>query len=142
VTDTTQRFDVQPSVSNHFAWLRTKMALQRTLMAAVRTAVSLIGFGFTVATFFQRVRGSVPAEELRLGVDVPRDLGLLLIGAGVVSLSVFTWQYRVADHYLREGEFAVLTTGRQREMHTSVYLIAFIVLLIGVAAFGCVLIRL
>lgn len=49
------RFDVQPTVGNHFAWMRTMLGLQRTLMAAVRTAVSLIGFGFTVAQFFEKM---------------------------------------------------------------------------------------
>jgi putative membrane protein len=51
MSDPTIPFDVQPSVNNHFAWLRTVMGLERTLMAAVRTSMSLIGFGFTVAQF-------------------------------------------------------------------------------------------
>ena len=135
------RFDVEPSASNHFAWVRTQMALQRTLMAAVRTSVSLIGFGFTVAQFFQRLRSGVPVEALRFGPNVPRDLGLTLIGAGVASLSVFTWQYWVADHYLRSDEFEALTPARHTRLHAPVYLTAFTVILIGVAAFITVLIR-
>jgi putative membrane protein len=134
------RFEVEPSASNHFAWVRTQMALQRTLMAALRTSVSLIGFGFTVAQFFQRLRSGVPVEALRFGPNVPRDLGLTLIGAGVASLSVFTWQYWVADRYLRSAEFQAIVAGR-RPMNAPVYMVAFAVTLIGVAAFTTVLIR-
>jgi putative membrane protein len=138
----TPRFDVEPSVSNHFSWVRTEMALQRTLMAAVRTAVSLIGFGFTVAQFFQRVRTGVPLEAMHFGPNVPRDLGLTLIGAGVVSASMFTWNYRAADRYLRSAEFQALTPGSRRPPFTSVYLIAVTVIVIGIVAFITVLIRL
>lgn len=130
------RFDAAPSVSNHFAWIRTQLGLQRTLMAAVRTAVSLIGFGFTVAQFFQRMQGE-SAE--RFGVELPRNLGLALIAAGVVSLATFTWGYHNATAYMRGEEFkAIAGPSAKRPMHNSTYLIAFVVMAIGVAAFASV----
>jgi putative membrane protein len=141
VTQTDARFDVEPSVSNHFAWIRTLLGLQRTLMAAVRTSISLIGFGFTVAQFFERLRSSAPGGEARLGPQAPRDFGLLLIATGVVSLAVFTWQYRSVVIYLRSGPFAALTGPRAKPMRTSIYLIAVTVMLIGVVAFASVFIR-
>jgi putative membrane protein len=140
VSHTDARFEAQPNVGNHFAWIRTLLALQRTLMAAIRTAVSLIGFGFTVAQFFERVRGSITVGASRLGPDAPRNLGLTLIAAGVLSLAVFTWQYRAAVLYLR-SDFPEIAVTRASPMRTSVYLIAFIVMLIGVAAFGSVLLH-
>jgi uncharacterized membrane protein YidH (DUF202 family) len=36
--------------------LRTKLAVERTIMAWLRTAVSLIGFGFAAVQFFERMR--------------------------------------------------------------------------------------
>lgn len=114
------RFDVQPSASNHFAWLRTQMGLQRTLMAAIRTAISLIGFGFTVAQFFQRLLNGASAGAGRLGPQAPRNLGLTLIAAGVVSLAVFTWQYRAAVAYLRGPEFQAIGAPGDKSMRTSV----------------------
>lgn len=135
------RFEAQPNANNHFAWLRTVMALQRTLLAAARTAVSLIGFGFTVAQFFQKLLEQVPEDLRRVGPEIPRNLGLTLIAAGVLSLAVFTWQYHVAQIYLRSGEFAALAAVRERPMHRSTYLVAVVVLLIGVAAFISVLFR-
>ena len=63
MTEPTGRFDVQPTASNHFAWIRTQLGLQRTLMAGVRTSVSLIGFGFTVAKFFEGVEKTSGTQE-------------------------------------------------------------------------------
>ena len=138
------RFDVEPTVNNHFAWIRTMLALQRTLMAATRTAVSLIGFGFTVAQFFQRMRDSVPASVRQMRPQGPRDFGLALIAAGVASLLVFTWQYHVAYVQLRSGVYAPIAGGfHSRALVLSpVYITAIVVSLIGIAAFVVVYERL
>ena len=133
-------FDVQPSVGNHFAWIRTVLALQRTLMAAVRTSVSLIGFGFTVAQFFEKLRTKVP-PEMRVGPDVSRNLGLLLIGAGVLSLVLFTWRYHLAMVYFRSGELASIAAPEARPLHRPTYMVAVTVILIGIAAFVSVFLR-
>jgi putative membrane protein len=130
------RFDATPSVSNHFAWIRTQLGLQRTLMAATRTSVSLIGFGFTVAQFFQRMQGVEGMSKF--GVDLPRNLGLVLIAAGVVSLFVFTWQYHIASAYLRAPDFQAIAGISKRHMHSASYFVAIVVMLIGIAAFGSV----
>jgi putative membrane protein len=136
------RFDVEPSVTNHFAWMRTQMGLERTLMAAARTAVSLIGFGFTVAQFFEKLVQNAPGELRHLRPETPRDLGLALIAAGVISLTIFTLQYRAATAYLREGEFAAIAGIGERSPHSSTYLISFVVIAIGLAAFVSVFARL
>lgn len=141
MSDAGARFEAQPNVGNHFAWIRTLLGLQRTLMAAVRTSVSLIAFGFTVAQFFEKLQENVP-ERLRMsGPDTARDLGLLLIGAGVFSLLVFTWQYKRALDYLRSGPFESIAGISKKPMHQPTYLICLVVMVIGVAAFVSVLLR-
>lgn len=134
------RFDVQPTVGNHFAWLRTTMALQRTLMAAVRTSVSLVGFGFTVAQFFDKMRDKVPKSMRDFGQDMPRNLGLILIGAGVLSLMMFLWQYHSSVKHFRSGDYAVLASS-EPTLHQPTYVVAFAVILIGIAAFISVFLR-
>lgn len=141
MTELALPFEIQPNVGNHFAWMRTLLGLQRTLLAAVRTAVSLIGFGFTVAQFFQRLQGNVPDGMRAMGHELPRDLGLVLIAAGVVSLAAFTWQYHTTVAYLKSAPFAAIAVSSEKPLHTSVNLIACVVLLIGVAAFGSIFIR-
>ncbi len=141
----TRRFEIRTTSDSHFAWLRTRMALERTLMAWVRTSVALIGFGFTIVQFFQRLRemeGVAPAAR----PEAPRHLGLALIGAGVLALLISTWQYRKVVHYLWSDEFNVLAGVGARPMspvisQTPLMAITMGVALIGIFAFTAVYFR-
>jgi putative membrane protein len=133
------RFDAEPSVSNHFAWMRTQMALQNTLMAGVRTSVSLIGFGFTVAQFFERLQIKGPAA--RLAPEAPRNLGMTLIAAGVLVVAVFLYQFRKVTDYMWSEPYRQMAGIDGRRMHSMGYFAAWVVLLIGVAAFVSVFAR-
>ncbi len=67
------RFAIRATESDHFAWLRTRASVERTLMSWIRTAVSLIGFGFTNVQFFQRMQ-ELPGVTPALHPVAPRDL--------------------------------------------------------------------
>ena len=72
---------------------RTRLAHERTLMAWVRTAVSLITFGFTIYKFFQAMAEKAgPAQPERL--LGPRGYGLLMIGTGLFALLLATISHR------------------------------------------------
>ena len=130
--------EVRPTSDSHFGWLRTKMAADRTLMAWVRTAVSMIGFGFTIVQFFERFQKMEGvAEALRPGA--PRYLGLSLMAAGTLALLVSTWQYHVLSRYLEGPDFRPIS-GKGGYVEPG-YLIALVMLLIGVFAFVAVLTR-
>jgi inner membrane protein YidH len=63
---------------------RTWLAHERTMMAWVRTATSLISFGFTIYKFFQlEINDQTPADVL-VG---SREFALLMIGMGLFSLA-------------------------------------------------------
>ncbi|RPI63210.1 MAG: DUF202 domain-containing protein, partial [Lysobacterales bacterium] len=100
------RFDVRATAGSHFAWMRTRLSLERTMMSWVRTAITLIGFGFTIVQFFEHL-GPLTGEPLRRPL-APFYFGLLLIGAGIVALVVAGWQYRTVIAYMRQGEFAAI----------------------------------
>src|SRR5271157_1336574 len=98
------RFEVSATAQSHFAWLRTRLAVERTLMAWLRTAVSLIGFGFAIVQFFDRMAqmpGVIPARF----PDAPRYLGLALILCGILGLLVSIWQYWWTLRYLWSETF-------------------------------------
>lgn len=84
--------DTGPSVSTVLATERTRLAHDRTLMAWVRTATSLISFGFTIYKFFQYMieKGS-PVPDRLLG---PREFALMMISIGVIALALATVQHR------------------------------------------------
>src|SRR5215471_17324724 len=111
------RFEVKVSAESHFAWIRTRLSVERTLMSWVRTATALIGFGFTIVQFFERMQdmqGVTPA----LRPQAPRYLGLALILAGIVSLALSVWQYHWMLGYLWGPPFTPLAGMEHRRVNT------------------------
>ena len=131
-------FEVEPNASNHLAWMNAIFGLQRTLMAAERTAVTLIVFGFTLAQVFQHIGTIAPPQFLVLGPHLPRNVGLLMIAAGVGSLALFTWQYVRAVKYLGTGPFAAICLRPRMPLHQLSCLVSCAIMAIGVLAFGSV----
>ena len=135
------RFEVRVTADSHFAWLRTRLALERTMMAWLRTAVSLIGFGFAIVQFFERMQqmpGVRPAEH----PHAAQYLGLALISCGVLALVISVWQYWWTIRYMWGGAFAALAGMTRERMQSPVIAIAILLILIGVFAFLAVLLRL
>jgi len=78
--------------SNQMAIDRTWLAHERTLMAWVRTATSMISFGFTIYKFFQsEVAKDAPVRRALL---TPRDFALIMVSIGLVCLLLATLQHR------------------------------------------------
>jgi putative membrane protein len=71
---------------------RTRLAHERTLMAWVRTAISLITFGFSFYKFFQFERGDAPRRSNSL-VSVS-DFAMLLVAIGLLSLLMAALEHR------------------------------------------------
>jgi putative membrane protein len=136
----TQRFEVKPDAPTHFAWLRTRMSIERTLMSWVRTSTALIAFGFTIFQFlyrFNKTPGVEPAEY----PWAPWFLGLGLIGTGIVGLIIALWEYRSLVSYLWERDFKPVAGVSEFRHHTPVVAVAVVLILIGLFAFVAVLLR-
>lgn len=91
----------KPLSSDELALKRTIMAADRTLMAWMRTSVSLISLGFTIYKFLQYVREE--GERSRIRLEGPRHLGMVMIGLGVTFLLLASIQFwgevrRLAPH--------------------------------------------
>jgi putative membrane protein len=138
-TDTAPRFEAKATAGDHFAWIRTRLAVERTLMAWVRTSTALIGFGFTIVQFFQRM-GSMSGVAAAMRPQAPRYLGLALIGAGIAGLLISLWQYRKLVAYLHE-DFALVAGVKEVGGRTPLAAIAAGLLVIGLFAFGAVYLR-
>lgn len=87
---------------------RTRMAADRTLMAWIRTALSLLSFGFTiykVLQAFEEAGGILPGRD----IHTPRAVGLFLTGAGTVAMLMGTTQYIFELKELRQlGRFPLI----------------------------------
>ncbi len=136
-----ERFDVKPDAANHFAWIRTRLALERTMMAWLRTAIALIGFGFTIFQVMQHLNQMTGVKAPQVP-EAPRYLCLAMIGAGVIACVIAISEYRFAVRYLFAGEFravAGMDTGKPRA--SVVQPLAVLLLFVGVFAFLAVLLR-
>lgn len=90
---------------------RTRMSADRTLMAWIRTAVSMISFGFTIYKFFMYLQEShlLSGQLLMHG---PRNLGLGLVGLGTFLLAMAIVEYLLYERSLskRMGQKFPLST--------------------------------
>jgi putative membrane protein len=134
------RFAVRATAEANFAWLRTRLALENTLMAWVRTAISLIGFGFAVVEIFNRL-AAMPSVAPARWPDAPRYMGLALIGAGVLGLLISCWQYVWVSRYLWSPQFGPIAGLREGALGTPALVIAIGLTLVGLFAFFAVLLR-
>lgn len=80
---------------------RTYLAHERTMMAWVRTAASMISFGFTVYKFFQLELGDRAAAGDRL--VGARGFAFMLIVVGLISLMLGFIEHRYSLRLLRDA---------------------------------------
>ena len=139
------RFEVRLTSDSHFGWLRTRLSIERTMMSWLRTAVSLIGFGFAIVQFFERLK-DMPGVQAAQHPSAAKYLGLALIFGGIASLFISIWQYRWTIHYLWGPDFAPIAGMRagvtKEKMQSPVLALAILLVCIGLFAFFAVLLRL
>jgi putative membrane protein len=135
------RFEVRATAADHFAWVRTRLALERTMMAWQRTAVALIGFGFAIVQYLSHLQQTPGARSAYLP-EAPRYLGLALISCGILALLVSLWQYWWGIRYLWGDPFTPIAGVTKEGMQTPVIAVAIVLIFIGLFAFFAVLFRL
>jgi putative membrane protein len=113
---------------------RTRMSADRTLMSVIRTSLSLIGFGFTIAQVFQKLRD----QDIITKAAAPRNFGIALVALGIVMLVlgiVYHVQFMVGLRRLRESMRSEgLIHGESGFPYSLTLITALILLVIGVAA--------
>jgi putative membrane protein len=139
--ETAHRFEVRTTADSHFSWLRTRLSLERTLMSVVRTAVSLIGFGFTIDQFLDRM-GAKPGIKAALFPNAPRYLGLALILCGIATLMISLWEYQWGLRYLWGGDFKTIAGVTKEGKQTPLVAVTIALVFVGAFAFFAVLFRL
>jgi putative membrane protein len=111
------------------------------MMSWLRTAVSLIGFGFAIVQFFEHLQ-QMPGVQPAYRPDAPRYLGLALIASGILALLVSIWQYLWTVRYLWGEAFIPVAGMKKERMNSPVIAVAVLLVCIGLFAFFAVLLRL
>jgi len=114
---------LQLDLSTLLAVTRTRFAAERTLMSWIRTAFSMITFGFVLMKFFQFLRLQSTANAESTGAT---HLGIFLILLGILSLLPAMIEHRKALNELSKYD------GKSR--WSSAFVIGILVAVIGVYA--------
>src|SRR5262249_50731663 len=125
-----RRYVAQLDTNTKLAFERTGAAYDRTMMAWIRTATSLISFGFAIFKFFQlELHGGVH-ESHWIGA---RGFAVLMVGIGLVSLLIGAVEYHENMKSLR-AQCPELP-------HSRTGVLASLIFALGVLAFVMVLLR-
>jgi putative membrane protein len=93
---------VHRSDQNTLAMHRNFMAAERTLMAWIRTSISMIGFGFTLAKVFQSLAEQhILVRGPRGNVWTAEGVGTALISLGTLALILAVVDHRREVKWLR-----------------------------------------
>ena len=103
--------------------IRTILAADRTLMAWIRTSLSMLSFGFTIYKFLDTIK----SQGQMAHPNSPQQVGLFLTGMGVAAIVLGTTGYWITLRDLQKVEHFRL--GRP------VLLMALIMSIAGVASF-------
>jgi putative membrane protein len=107
---------------------RTRLAAERSLMAWIRTALSMIAFGFTLYKFLQALHAQSPVPIPR--PNAPRNVGLLLVGIGTFAVAVAVIQHW---KYLRK-----LSPGQIGQRWNLAIIVAVLIGILGILIFASI----
>lgn len=119
-----------PALPSDLGEKRTIMAADRTLMAWIRTSLSMLSFGFTIYKFL----GALADHGQIAQTHSPQRVGLFLVGLGTIAMILGTINYWTTLKDLQRAEMFRL--GRPA------LFIAVVLSIAGAALFGTIAARL
>lgn len=121
------------NLNNELAKERTRAAADRTLMAWIRTSLSLIGFGFGIPTIVKTL------EATRVGENINPHNFSVIIGLSFISVGMFGMAAALREH--RRTLRRIKNDRFLYEDSKTAEIIGISLILIGVVSFFGVLIK-
>lgn len=116
-------------VSAQFSWIRSDLSNLRTLLSWSRTAVSMIGFGFTIYNFFSGFLEDAGEPRLR---EFSRNIGLTLVIAGTLGMILAVWNYWTINSYLEQSIAALQVPRHLKARWAYAYVLSAVLVLVGI----------
>ena len=94
-TPETEPTPSRSTVSRSLGVTRTLMAADRTLMAWLRTSLSMLSFGFTIYKFLEDIESKkgITLTLAQRYTDVPQKVGLFLSALGTIAILMGMIEY-------------------------------------------------
>jgi len=98
------------SLTNELAKERNREAADRTLMAWIRTSISLIGFGFAIAKTYEYIEADYMEETGRVldALHTPVIFGISFIVLGMVGIFAGVIQYGRILNRIHSDQFTYI----------------------------------
>ena len=136
-TDLADKRTELAEVRTDLAKYRNRAAADRTLMAWMRTCLSLIGFGFGIPTIITTIQKSAIGRDMDLN---PQRISIIL-GLAFIMTGLFGMSTSLVAHYQMLKSIAEDNYTYDKKVLDSTAFAAIALLLIGIVSFIAILIQ-
>ena len=113
------------NLSNELAKERTRAAADRTLMAWIRTSLSLIGFGFGIPTIVKTIEATRPESQINPH-RVSSIIGLSFIAIGIFAMAAALRDHRQILKQIQGEHYTYISTKTAEKVGLALLLVGLI----------------